>query len=690
MLSTTTLFVALAIPEVLGFVPNNFLGTTTTTRLRATVEEDKQTKKRLFEEQTIESWTSAWDDDLKERHGFDWEMEKLRRKLDDMPLKIGGPDYWRRFIEENPDSTYRRYAGSTYPGAKPGGVDAFRILLNNLLQFLLGNDSEDQAPVASWDWRAALREQGPFKLSKSLVTGDLQTIVGGPLFLLLTKYHREVGPVFKLAFGPRSFIVVADPAIAKHVLKDKSENFDKGILSEILKPILGQGLIPADPDVWKRRRRVIAPGFHRKWLDQTLATFHDCTDVLVDDLRRRADTTNNVSASFAQWPAWKKNGAAPSENIVDIEERFCSTSLDIIGRAVFNYDFGSATAESPLVRAVYRCLAEAERRTTAFFPFWLIPGARHVIPNQREFHDDLDLLNGKLDQLILDAQQQDDDEEPEVISLLDFLVTMRGEEATNAQLRDDLMTMLVAGHETTAALLTWVVYELFHPSGRSRHHLAAIRDEIDAIFDEHHDGYRFTYEDVRRAKKTRFALAEGLRLYPQPPLLIRRALDADELPRPSFAYPAVSLSRGTDVFLSTWSLHKSPLLWDDPETFDPTRFERKKDPVPGVSPAGWKGYDPSLIPDTALYPNEQSADYAFVPFGAGGRRCLGDQFAVLEATIMLATLLRHFDLDFAIGHDTLAPQQGLGGLPVADVGMRTGATIHTEAGLWTAVKRRVR
>ena len=85
-----------------------------------------------------------------------------------------------------------------------------------------------------------------------------------------------------------------------------------------------------------------------------------------------------------------------------MEERFCSAALDIIGRAVFDYDFESATAESPLVRAVYRCLVEAEHRTTAFIPYWLIPGA-NLLPSQQEFNNDLDLLNTKLEELVTKA-----------------------------------------------------------------------------------------------------------------------------------------------------------------------------------------------------------------------------------------------------------------------------------------------
>ena len=101
----------------------------------------------------------------------------------------------------------------------------------------------------------------------------------------------------------------------------------------------------------------------------------------------------------------------------------------------------------------------------------------------------------------------------------------------------------------------------------------------------------------------------------------------------------------------------------------------------GRCPGGWRGFDPAKIPSQALYPTEQSADYAYLPFGAGNRRCVGDQFAILEATVMLTSIIHELDFEFALrGPASLQPKTGLGGLPVADVGMRTGATIHTEHG----------
>jgi cytochrome P450 len=668
-------------------------------------------KRDIYQQALMEEWATAWDKEA-DREGFDWEMEKLRRKFDDIPEIFGGPKYWQQFIEVEPESIYGAYAESTYPGSKPGFQDSFRILFNNLLQFLLDNESEDGAEVASWDWKGALERAGPKTFFGSAAAGDLQTLVGGPLFLLLTKYHRELGPVFKLAFGPRSFIVVADPSIVRYILRDGSKNFDKGILAEILAPILGNGLIPADPDVWRKRRRVISPAFHKKWLQSTLTLFDECTEDLLVDLRKRARAASpeaiaELPDTVESWRAWKYEDDAPARaaGAVDMEERFCSAALDIIGRAVFDYDFESATSESPLVRAVYRCLVEAEKRTTAFIPYWLIPGAQ-LLPSQKEFNDDLNLLNGKLDELVakafadiadlddsafLDAGQEvSENDEAGHTSLLRFLVTVRGEEASATQLRDDLMTMLVAGHETTAALLTWTLYELFHPSGRSAHHLVRARKEADAVFAKRaaEGRTKSEYNDVIDVPFVRLCLAEGLRLYPQPPLLIRRALDSDELPRPFPDSPNVTPARGSDIFMSTWSLHKDPKLWDEPEAFDPTRWERKKEPGPDA-PAGWRGYDPAKIPAQALFPTEQSADYAYLPFGAGNRRCVGDQFAILEASVMLTSIIHHLDFEFALQDPaSIQPKTGLGGLPVADVGMRTGATIHTEHGLWMRVLER--
>jgi len=242
-------------------------------------------------------------------------------------------------------------------------------------------------------------------------------------------------------------------------------------------------------------------------------------------------------------------------------------------------------------------------------------------------------------------------------------VDMRGEELTSNALRDDLMTMLIAGHETTAAMLTWTLFELSKGDPgllrEVQHEVRTVMKGKDSV----------DYADVVAMEKLRFSLIEALRLYPEPPILIRRARTADNLPAGgSGLRDGVKVLRGTDIFISTWNLHRSPELWENADTFDPTRWERK---FTNMGVKNWNGYDPDKT--SGLYPNEIATDFAFLPFGGGKRKCIGDQFAVLEAAVTMAMLLNKFDFDFIGSPD--------------DVGMQTGATIHTMNGLNMVVKK---
>ncbi|KAL5181998.1 Cytochrome P450 97B2, chloroplastic [Glycine soja] len=342
------------------------------------------------------------------------------------------------------------------------------------------------------------------------------------------------------------------------------------VLADILEPIMGKGLIPADLDTWKQRRRVIAPAFHNSYLE---AMFNKLLE------GEGYDGPNSIE--------------------LDLEAEFSSLALDIIG-------------------IVYGTLFEAEHRSTFYIPYWKIPLARWIIPRQRKFQDDLKVINTCLDGLIRNAKESRQETDVEKLqqrdylnlkdaSLLRFLVDVRGADVDDHQLTDDLMTMLIAGHETTAAVLTWAVFLL-----------------------------------AQNSNKMKKAQAEALRLYPQPPLLIRRSLKSDVLPgghkgdKDGYAIPA-----GTDVFISVYNLHRSPYFWDRPHDFEPERFlvQNKNEEI-----EGWGGLDPSRSPG-ALYPNEVISDFAFLPFGGGPRKCVGDQFALMECTVALTLLLQNFDVE---------------------------------------------
>jgi len=498
-----------------------------------------------------------------------------------------------------------------------------------------------------------------------LAEGELGDIADGTMFIGLQNYQNSYGSPYKLCFGPKSFLVISDPVQARHILRDNNVNYDKGILAEILEPIMGTGLIPADPETWKVRRKQIVPGFHKAWLNHMVGLFSYCNKPLTDKLNSLAETGGKC----------------------DMESLFCSVALDIIGVSVFNYKFGSVTNESPVIKAVYSALVEAEHRSMTPAPYWDLPFANQLVPRLRKFNSDLKILNDVLDELINLAKATrsvDDIEELEKRnyaevkdpSLLRFLVDMRGADVDNKQLRDDLMTMLIAGHETTAAVLTWALFELT----RNPDCMKTIREEIDRVVGDREP----TYEDIKEMKYVRLVVAETLRLYPEPPLLIRRCRTEDNLPAGGGREGTVI--RGMDMFLAVYNIHRDERFWPNPDKFDPMRFTREyyNPDVPG-----WRGFNPKIW-ENKLYPTEAAADFAYLPFGGGARRCVGDEFATLEAAVTLVTVLRRFEFEFdtekQVGKDDMNSKTYGSNHPV---GMRTGATIHTRNGLHMIVKKRV-
>lgn len=607
---------------------------------------NRNDKVQLLDTSTYESsLMNSWDVNPERQKGFDWEVEKARRFFAGLRLREDGtwvkqPSFFDFLVSE------RRMSSLSDAGNSPKPVnlvDVGVLMTTNVMTQLgfgsaLGMAAVPEAVIQKY-------EGSMFSFIKGVLGGDLQTLAGGPLFLLLAKYYEDYGSIFNLSFGPKSFLVISDPVMARHILKEvSSDQYCKGMLAEILEPIMGKGLIPADPATWKVRRRAIVPAFHKRWLKNMIDLFADRAEILSNDL--------------------KEKGKAGK--VVDMEERFCSVTLDIIGKAVFNYDFGSVTKESPVVKAVYRVLREAEHRSSSFIPYWNLPYANQWMGGQVEFRNDMTMLDDILCDLINDAvntrkeatieelEERDTEDDP---SLLRFLVDMRGEDLSSMTLRDDLMTMLIAGHETTAAQLTWCLFEL---SKGDQGLLHEVQNEVRTVLKGKD---RPDYDDIVAMKKLRYALIESLRLYPEPPVLIRRSRIEDTLPKGGTNVGGkVKILRGTDIFISTWNLHRSPEYWENADTYDPTRWERS---FQNQGIEGWEGYDPNKI--RGLYPNEIAADFAFLPFGGGQRKCVGDQFAIMEATVTMATILKNHDFTFAI--------------PPEEVGMQTGATIHTMNGL---------
>lgn len=201
---------------------------------------------------------SAWDTDVSLQKGFDWEIEKLRRYFAGLRQTSDGrwvrnPSLFDFLVTHSPSNVVgvgvdgQRYESPPKP---VNFVDVVVLVVKNLLNGIGFGPSLGMAAVP--DAVIQKYEGSFFSFIKGALGGDLQTLAGGPLFLLLAKYYKDYGPIFNLSFGPKSFLVISDPVMARHILRDSSpEQYCKGMLAEILEPIMGDGLIPADPKIWK-------------------------------------------------------------------------------------------------------------------------------------------------------------------------------------------------------------------------------------------------------------------------------------------------------------------------------------------------------------------------------------------------------------------------------------------------------
>ena len=221
-------------------------------------------------------------------------------------------------------------------------------------------------------WRRVASERMP------TATGDIREIVGQPVFVPLYTLFKIYGKVFRLSFGPKQFVIVSDSEVAKYILLTNANNYSKGLLSEILDFVMGTGLIPADGEIWKIRRRAIVPALHKKYIDAMVTMFGESA----------------LHGSNVMYKSFEKGES------VEMENYFSRLALDIIGKAVFNYDFDSLTHDDPVIKAVYTVLREAEYRSTYPIPYWNLAPLRAVVPRQRECEEALKIVTNTLDELI--------------------------------------------------------------------------------------------------------------------------------------------------------------------------------------------------------------------------------------------------------------------------------------------------
>ncbi|ACU75225.1 cytochrome P450 [Catenulispora acidiphila DSM 44928] len=408
----------------------------------------------------------------------------------------------------------------------------------------------------------------------------------------------EYGEAVRVPLGPKTLYLFNHPDHARHVLADNAANYTKGIGLTHARRVIGDGLLTSEGELWRKQRRVIQPVFQAKRLARQVDAIALEAEALVDRLREHS-------------------GQGP----VDIRQEMTALALGVLGRTLIDADLGAFEAVGEAFETV-QDQAMFEMMSLGAVPLWL------PLPRTLRFRKAKRYLQEVTDSLAADRRKNPNGFGDDIVSrLIESVADEPDQQVGRERMRDELVTLLLAGHETTASTLSWALHLLDqNPEVRERVHEEAVevfsRGPLDSAA-----LHGFTY--------TSMVLEEVMRMYPPVWLLTRIAREADEIG--GFAVPA-----GADVIISPYLLQRSEKWWPDPDKFDPERFASDR--------------------------RAGRERYSYIPFGAGPRFCVGNNLGMMEATIVLAALCRDLRLasvpDQVVEGEPMLTLRVRGGLPM--------------------------
>jgi cytochrome P450 len=437
--------------------------------------------------------------------------------------------------------------------------------------------------------RAIRRPPGPRGL------GGKRTVLGArrdPLGFLLSLAHRY-GDIAFFSAGPFNAYLLSHPDHIRDVLVTHNAKFMKGQGIQEMKRLLGEGLLTSEGEIHKRQRHLIQPMFHHKRIEGYGGT-------MVEHALRLRDSWEDAKA-------------------IDVHQEMMQLTLSIVAKTLFDTDIEEIGAKQ-VAEALGNVLELFDRLTS---PLFILLSRFGYSPEGRRFREARETLDRMIYGMIEGRRQTGD--RGDLLSTLLLAQEADGDRMSDLQVRDEAMTIFLAGHETTSNALTWTWYLLSqHTEVEARLH-----QELDSVL-----GDRLpTVADLPRLSYTERVLSESMRLYPPAWIVGRRALEDHEIG--GYRVPA-----GSIVVASEYIVHHDPRWFPDPDRFDPDRW---------------------LPEQVALRPK-----YSYFPFGGGQRLCIGEPFAWMEGELLLATIAQRWKLRLVRGHRielspvvTLRPKHGM-------------------------------
>jgi len=408
---------------------------------------------------------------------------------------------------------------------------------------------------------------------------------------MFSKLARDYGDIVGIRVANFRNIFVNHPDLIEEVLVTHARKYFKGRILRANRHVFGEGLLTSEGDFWLRQRRLAQPAFHRARVASYAAIMVEYTQRLLENWRDGEEC--------------------------DVHQRMMQLTLQIVAKTLFDADVARDTQD---VGKSLQLLLElgANFRRTLFVPHWV------PIPANLRIKREIAFIEGILYRIISERRASGRDT-GDLLSMLLHAQDDDGSRMTDKQLRDETITLFLAGHETTASTLSWTWWLL----GQNPRVEAKLHAELDAVL----GGRPPSFDDLARLPYTGNVVTESLRLCPAAWGLARIAVEDHEIA----GYP---VRKGMGVAMAQWVVHRDPRWYSKPEEFLPER---------------WEGDFQKTLPR-----------FAYFPFGGGPRQCIGNSFAQMEAALILATIAQKFRIRLAPGHPvvplasiTLRPRHGV-------------------------------
>jgi len=438
-------------------------------------------------------------------------------------------------------------------------------------------------------WRA-IGNKFPAGPSQGLKRWSLGPLNNNPLEYF-TKVAREYGDVAGLRVLNFKTVFINHPSLIEEVLVTNARKYSKGRVLRANRHVFGEGLLTSEGDFWLRQRRLAQPAFHRARIASYAATMVDYTERMVQGWRGGEER--------------------------DAHQEMMRLTLEIVAKTLFDADVEGDAQE---VGKSLELLLEigANFRRTIFVPHWL------PTPTNLRVRREVKQIEKILYRIIAERRASGRDA-GDLLSMLLSAQDEDGSRMTDRQLRDETITLFLAGHETTASTLSWTWWLLArHPAVEAKLHA-----ELDAVLGDRAP----TLDDLPKLRYTGHLITESLRLYPAAWGMARLVVEDHEI-------AGYAVTKGMGVAMAQWVVHRDPRWYDAPEEFRPERWE-----------------------DDLL---KRLPRFAYFPFGGGPRQCIGNAFALMEAALILATIARKFRFLLVADHPvvplasiTLRPRHGV-------------------------------